>query len=90
MTSDELPQCVCGKQLDRIDHYGIGHFILTDDVYRDVGILDGAADGGPGIASEVDLRCAYCGALLDEATRTYFYKRWVWALQAGRLVERDG
>lgn len=83
---EQVPQCVCGKQLDRIDHYGIGHFILDGDVYRDVGVHDGAADGEFGIASEVDLRCAYCGASLDRATKTYFYKRWVWVLQ---LVERE-
>lgn len=77
--NDELPQCKCGKPLDRIDHYAIEHTILDDDVYRMVNVGDPPAPDWPGagsIASETDLRCGYCGESIPQEARAYFYKRW--------------
>lgn len=64
------PACAnCDRTLDRVDHYGIEHFILTDDVYRYV-------NGEEGLASEVDLRCGYCSAPIPRHLRSFFYERW--------------
>lgn len=75
----------CGQPLDRIDHYGIEHLILREDVYRPVGVDDGDGGGGYGIASEVDLRCGHCHTSLPREVREFFYRRWyqVLNLQAG-------
>lgn len=84
--TDETPCCEgCGRQLDRIDHHAIDHSILLDDVYRPVGIYDGDAAGeGPGLASDVDLRCGYCHASIPRSAREYFYRRWYAVLEFGK------
>lgn len=86
-----VPHCPgCGHALDRVDHYGIEHTVLDDKTYRDVGINDMDATGDNyGIASEVDVRCAYCGTALDAKARAFYYKHWnrvqeVTALLAGK------
>ena len=72
-----MPACpYCHHPLDRIDHYGIEHLILRDDIYRPVGIDDGDSKGGCGLASEVDLRCGRCGEPVPRESREYFYRRW--------------
>lgn len=84
MKRDSPPRCgQCGKELDRIDHYGIEHTILRDGVYREVAIADGDADGSEyGLASETQLRCAYCGQELHPTQREWFYRRWIQVQQA--------
>lgn len=71
---DGAPACDgCDNILDRIDHYGIEHFILDGSVdggvYREVNVEEG-------LASEVDLRCGYCGAPIPRHLRSFFYDRW--------------
>lgn len=85
---NDIPRCQnCNKLLDRIDHYGIQHTILVDGEYREVAIPDGDADGGEcGLASETDLRCAYCGASINRPDRAYFYQRWVQVKQATAAI----
>jgi hypothetical protein len=71
------PHCPsCGHDLDRIDHHAIEHMILRDEVYCPTGIDEGDGHGGYGVASEVSLRCAYCGAEVPQQSRRYFYERW--------------
>jgi len=86
-----LPKCLgCGHGLDRVDHYGIEHTVLDQGIYRDVGVYDeDAAGGAPGIASEVDLRCGYCGASLTLPAKEFFYRRWIRVLEATAAL-RDG
>lgn len=76
---NDIPRCQnCGKALDRIDNYRIEHTILRDDVYRDVFIVDGDANGSEcGMSSETQLRCAYCGQELHPNQREWFYRRWI-------------
>lgn len=85
MSNDELPQCVCGKKLDRVDHVGTVHFILDGETYREVSIVDGPTDSNPGLASEVDLRCGYCGATLERPAKAYFYQHWA-AIEAAKAM----
>ncbi len=84
----ETPRChKCKKSLDRIDHYAVEHTILDQDEYRPVAIVDGEAGGGEyGMASETDLRCAYCGEPLRREDREFFYRRWVYAKQATAAI----
>jgi hypothetical protein len=72
------PVCECGKELDRIDRYGIDHEILDGDEYRPVNVNEG-------LASETDLRCGYCGVSVPREHRQFFYERW-WAT---KQVERN-
>jgi hypothetical protein len=85
---NDTPRCQnCGNLLDRIDHYGIEHTILRDGVYREVLIADGAADGSEyGMASETDLRCAYCGESIRRQDREYFYRRWIRVQEATAAI----
>jgi hypothetical protein len=81
----DTPSCendACRMPLARIDHYGIEHTILSYDddgneIYRPVGLMDGSAAGDQfGLASDIDLRCGYCGTSIPREAREYFYKRW--------------
>ena len=80
------PTCRCGKPLDRIDHLGIEHTILRDGVYEPVSVTEGL-DGRAGLASEVALRCGYCGRDIEPEDRRFFYQRWRQLLQ---YQEKDG
>lgn len=74
----KTPACgCCGRTLDRVDHVGTEHFILDGDAFREVGVNDGGVNGEQyGLASEVDLKCGYCGVVLDIDSRGFFYRRW--------------
>jgi len=74
---NEPPRCPsCHEHLLRIDHFGIEHTILDNDVYRAVAIADGSPGAQFGLASETDLRCGYCGTSVPREVREYFYRRW--------------
>ena len=75
----ELPHCQqCDHVLDRLDRYCIEHSIYDKDLnlYRGLSVLETDLDGGCGLASEVDIRCAYCGESLSGETKGFFYKNW--------------
>lgn len=71
----------CGKELDRVDHVGTNRYILDNDVYRDLAIDDNMVYGGPGVASDTEVRCGYCGHPITREARVYFYKRWIRVLE---------
>ena len=80
MTASEIPHCAgCQRALTRIDHYGIEHLILSvsreTSLYRPLFATEG-------LASEVDLRCGFCGASLEREQRAFFYQRWYQMLDA--------
>ncbi len=82
-TESDAPICPwCSKILDRVDHYGIEHFILDGDVYREANVSEG-------FASEIDLRCANCGGSLDPEGRKFFYEHWARLLEVQRQLRGD-